>query len=155
MTLVMGIDGGATKTIAVVVDKHREMCGRSQSGPTNWNSVGLEKARDNLRQAIRGALAKAGRKPDEINAVCVGASGVDRPHDRAQLAGWLRELFPSTMLAVHNDAVIALASGTGGDVYGVVLISGTGMIVYGFDRMGHRQRAGGWGALLGDPGSGY
>jgi N-acetylmuramic acid 6-phosphate etherase len=51
--------------------------------------------------------------------------------------------------------MIALASGTSSELYGVVVISGTGMIVYGVDKTGQRRRAGGWGALLGDKGSGY
>ena len=68
--------------------------------------------------------------------------------------GW-RELLPDVPALIHNDAVIALASGTGGQLYGVVLISGTGMIAMGFNRAGERRRAGGWGALLGDGGSGY
>jgi N-acetylglucosamine kinase-like BadF-type ATPase len=154
-SVVIGIDGGATKTVAVVMDQDRQEIGRSQSGSTNWNSVGLDLAHAHLREAIFGALAQAGRPIEDVQAVCIGASGVDRPPDRERMTGWLRGFLPRAALAIHNDAVIALASGTGGEIYGVVLISGTGMIVYGFDRAGNRARAGGWGALLGDPGSGY
>ncbi len=75
--------------------------------------------------------------------------------DRERLLAWLAELLPNVPAQVYNDAVIALAAGTGGRLYGIVLISGTGMIVYGFNRAGAEARAGGWGALLGDEGSGY
>lgn len=154
-SIVIGIDGGATKTVAVVMNQAGLEIGRSQSGSTNWNSVGIDTAYIHLNEAIIGALEQAGRRSEDVNAVCIGASGVDRPLDRERMTGWLRAIFPAAALAVHNDAVIALASGAGGEIYGVVLISGTGMIVYGFDRAGNRARAGGWGALLGDPGSGY
>ncbi|MBX2998013.1 MAG: hypothetical protein KF893_05835 [Caldilineaceae bacterium] len=153
--IVIGIDGGATKTVAVVMNRDGSEIGRSQSGSTNWNSVGIDTAHAHLNEAISGALDQAGRQIDEVKAVCIGASGVDRPLDRERMTEWLRARFPAAALTIHNDAVIALASGTAGEVYGVVLISGTGMIVYGFDREGNRARAGGWGALLGDPGSGY
>jgi N-acetylglucosamine kinase-like BadF-type ATPase len=154
-SIVIGIDGGATKTIAVVMNQEGLEIGRSQSGSTNWNSVGIDTAHAHLNEAIIGALDLAGCRIENVKAICIGASGVDRPLDRERMTGWLRTLFPAAALAIHNDAVIALASGTSGEVYGVVLISGTGMIVYGFDREGNRARAGGWGALLGDPGSGY
>jgi N-acetylglucosamine kinase-like BadF-type ATPase len=154
-SIVIGIDGGATKTVAVVMNQEGLEIGRSQSGSTNWNSVGIDTAHIHLNEVIIGALGQAGRQNEDVKALCIGASGVDRPLDRERMTGWLRAIFPTAALAIHNDAVIALASATGGEVYGVVLISGTGMIVYGFDRAGNRARAGGWGALLGDPGSGY
>lgn len=153
--LVLGIDGGGTKTVAVLMAQDRTELGRGQAGSTNWNSVGIERAHSHLDEAIDGALSSGGHGQGEVGAVCIGASGVDRPLDRERMTGWLQARFPTAALAIHNDAVIALASGTGGEIFGVVLISGTGMIVYGFDQEGRRQRAGGWGALLGDRGSGY
>lgn len=153
--IVLGIDGGGTKTVAVVMDSDRRVLGRGQAGSTNWNSVGVENARANLHAVAGVALAEAGRSAPDLAAICIGASGVDRPDDRTRMQAWLHELAPQAATAIHNDAVVALSAGTGGDVYGLVLISGTGMIVYGFDRAGRSRRAGGTGALLGDEGSGY
>jgi len=153
--IVLGIDGGGTKTVAVVMDRSGEVLGRGQAGSTNWNSVGAQNARANLQSVTREALAGAGCKVTDVAAICIGASGVDRPDDRTRMQSWLAELAPQATTAIHNDAVVALSAGTGGDVYGLVLISGTGMIVYGFDRAGGSRRAGGTGALLGDEGSGY
>lgn len=153
--IVLGIDGGGTKTVAVVVDGSGRVLGRGQADSTNWNSVGVETAQANLFAVAGQALKQAGRAAEELAAVCIGASGVDRPDDRARMQSWLGELAPQATPAIHNDAVVALAAGTGGDLYGLVLIAGTGMIVYGFDRSGRSVRAGGTGALLGDRGSGY
>jgi N-acetylglucosamine kinase-like BadF-type ATPase len=82
-------------------------------------------------------------------------SGVDRPADQEMVGKWIHEILPTTVpLAIHNDATVALSSGTGGKLYGIVVISGTGMIAYGYGN-GETARAGGWGPLLGDYGSGH
>lgn len=154
-SIVLGIDGGGTKTAAVVMDGAGQVLGRGQAGSTNWNSVGAETAWANLQAVTGAALAQAGRSAAELAAICIGASGVDRPNDRQRMQEWLGRLAPQAATAIHNDAVVALSAGTGGEVYGLVLISGTGMIVYGFDRTGRSRRSGGTGALLGDMGSGY
>lgn len=165
--LVIGLDGGGTKTTVVVVEAatplpadtahaaELPLLGRAQGGSTNWNSVGVSTAHANWLQTIQGALAAAGGTLDDVAAICIGMSGVDRPNDRAQVQQWLDDLLPGIPAQIVNDAVIALASGTAGELFGVVIISGTGMISLGFNRSGERVRAGGWGALLGDGGSGY
>lgn len=154
-TVVLGVDGGSTKTLCVVADGEANVLGRGRSGSSNANSVGVATAQRHLEEAIQKALRAAARSLDQVAAVCIGASGVDRPDERARILDWLRTLLPDASALIYNDAVVALASGTGGIVRGIVLISGTGMIVYGFDGEGRRYRAGGWGALLGDGGSGY
>jgi N-acetylglucosamine kinase-like BadF-type ATPase len=165
--LVVGLDGGGTKTVAVAVDAATllpptpsaaaqiPLLGRAQGGSTNWNSVGVEAAHANWQDVIRQAVAAAGGGLADVAAICIGMSGVDRPHDRAQVQQWLDDLLPGVPAQIVNDAVIALAAGTAGELLGVVLISGTGMIALGYNRAGERVRAGGWGALLGDGGSGY
>jgi N-acetylglucosamine kinase-like BadF-type ATPase len=138
-----------------VLDASGAVLAEAQAPSTNWNSVGIPTAQANLALVIERALANAGRESREVAAVCVAAAGVDRPSDYTMMEAWLGAILPDALHLVHNDAVAALASGTGGEVFGVVLISGTGMIAYGFERDGRSQRAGGWGPLLGDPGSGY
>lgn len=158
--VVLGLDGGGTKTVCVAVaqlpaGESAEPVARVVAESTNWNSVGVEQARANLRQAVERTLQAAGTTKTGVDAICLGISGVDRPEDHARMKHWLDELLPGVPALIHNDAVIALSSGTGGELYGIVLISGTGMIAMGFNRDGERRRAGGWGPLLGDGGSGY
>ena len=57
-------------------------------------------------------------------------------------------------ILVVNDALIALQAGVG-DAPGIVIVSGTGSIAYGRNDRGEASRAGGWGYVLGDEGSGY
>jgi N-acetylglucosamine kinase len=129
--------------------------GRGDSGASNWNSVGVETAYQNLAAAIQAAVAASGATLADVVAIGVGMSGVDRPDDRARVQAWLDNLLPQRTHVIENDAVVALAAGTGGRRFGVVIVSGTGMIALGFNAAGERARAGGWGALLGDGGSGY
>jgi N-acetylglucosamine kinase-like BadF-type ATPase len=152
---VMGIDGGGSKTTCVVLDHRKNVIGQGRGASCNRNSVGDETARANLTRTIQDALAAAGLPVTALSAVCAGIAGVDRPQERTIVTGWFNELCPGIPIHLHNDAVIALASGTGGELYGVAVVSGTGMIVYGIDRNGQTRRAGGWGPLFADKGSGY
>jgi glucosamine kinase len=81
-------------------------------------------------------------------------AGVDRPEDAAVVRGILSRLVPRCPVVVVNDALIALEAGAPGAA-GVVVIAGTGSIAYGRDSRGRAARAGGWGYVLGDEGSGY
>jgi N-acetylglucosamine kinase-like BadF-type ATPase len=153
--IVLGVDGGATKTVCVALNNDRQVVGEGRSGSSNPHSVGEEVARSNLRAAIDGALESANRPAAAVAAICAGVAGIDRPGERTLVTGWLADVLPTAKVEVQNDALVALASGTGGEFFGVVAISGTGMIVYGVNRAGTRRRAGGWGALLDAHGSGY
>jgi N-acetylglucosamine kinase-like BadF-type ATPase len=87
-------------------------------------------------------------------ALCLGMAGVDRPDDAAIVGRILRRLCRGTETLVVNDALVALEAGAPG-APGVVLIAGTGSIAYGRDAHGRAARAGGWGHLLADEGSGF
>ena len=66
----------------------------------------------------------------------------------------MSRLCRGTQVLVVNDALIALEAGAP-DQPGIVLIAGTGSIAYGRDAQGRAARAGGWGHVLGDEGSGF
>jgi N-acetylglucosamine kinase-like BadF-type ATPase len=87
-------------------------------------------------------------------AICLGVAGVDREADGRIMRGIMRRIALKTRTLIVNDALVALVAGVG-DGAGVVLISGTGSIVYGRDERDRAARAGGWGHILGDEGSGY
>ena len=151
---VLGVDGGGTKTIAILLDRGGAVIGRGQAGPSNRYAVGEATAQVELRRAMEAALQCGNAAADDVQAICLGMAGVDRPGDSAAVASVVRGILPTAEVLVHNDAIIALAGGVG-RLYGVVLIAGTGAIAYGVDAQGHSRRASGWGHLLGDEGSGY
>ncbi len=162
--VVLGLDGGGTKTVCAALSlpalgdavlSAGEVMGWGRSGSSNRNSVGDETARRHIYLAIDAALADANARADEVAAICLCLSGIDRPADIALVEWWTRDRLPHAQISIYNDSVAALASGTGGKLHGIVAVSGTGMIVLGYNERGERQRAAGWGALLDRHGSGH
>jgi N-acetylglucosamine kinase-like BadF-type ATPase len=154
--VVLGLDGGGTKTMTVCMDKEKNVIGQFTSACSNHNSVGPDLAREAIHAGIMGALSAAGKTTNDVAAITLGMSGVDRPADKEMVGKWIHDILPiTTPLSIHNDATAALASGTGGRLYGIVVISGTGAISYGYGPTGESARAGGWGPTLGDQGAGY
>jgi len=152
--LLLGIDGGGSKTLALIADESGNVIGRGSAESSNYHSVGREKAFESLHNAIRFAFEDATLNPQKFRAACIGLAGVDRPQDRAVIESWVKENLPDTPTKIVNDAELVLAAGTP-DGWGVAMICGTGSIVYGRSQNGETSRAGGWGYLLGDEGSGY
>ncbi len=150
---VLGLDSGATHTLCLVADEAGAEVGRGVGGPSNHQAVGVETARRSLAQAVEQACQAAGQPP--LAAACWGMAGLDRESDRRILSDLAAELLPGVPVALVHDSEIALASATEGKRLGVVVIAGTGSIAVGYDAAGRVARAGGWGHLLGDEGSGH
>ena len=91
-----------------------------------------------------------------VTGACLGMSGVDREPEKLRWSEAATRLLRIDLsrVRVSNDAVTALASGTGGRLEGISLIAGTGTIALGM-HAGLSVRAQGWGPVLGDEGSGY
>ena len=149
--LFLGIDGGGSTTLAVVVDADGHERGRGTASGANYRSVGIEQAIANLWAAAGNAVEQAGAT-FPIARAWVGLAGVDRPVD---LQLFLPRLMPYLARAVHltNDAELVLSALE--HAVGIAVISGTGSIVLGRDASGTTARVGGWGHLVGDEGSGY
>jgi N-acetylglucosamine kinase-like BadF-type ATPase len=146
----LGVDGGGSKTLAVIVNECGEEIGRGLAGGANYNSIGLDATVEHIHIAIGQAMRTAGRQLPLRNA-WLGLAGVDRRADHALLLPRLRELAEQVRLTNDGELLLAGLPGT----VGVVLISGTGSIALGRDVAGRKARSGGWGHILGDEGSGY
>lgn len=154
MPWVLGLDGGGSRTIALVANEKGRVLGRGEAGPANYHTTGLGQAAENIRSAARAAIEDAGLVNQAITAAYFAVAGVDRQMDRQVMSGALASTGLTCSIQMDNDACAALAGATGGEP-GVVVMSGTGSIAYGEDGLGNRSRAGGYGPLLGDEGSGY
>lgn len=94
---------------------------------------------------------------DTLAGLCAGIAGAGRIDDQDELATLLRthlDADPSLPIRILHDADIALEAAFGKES-GVVVIAGTGSVVYARSRDGRTARVGGWGYLLGDEGSGF
>jgi N-acetylmuramic acid 6-phosphate etherase len=160
--LILAIDGGGSKTLALLADVHGRVLGRGYGGNANYQSAGFAVASRALREAIGHAAQDAGLDAEagpreaapRIAALCLGLAGAAREEDKALYRAWAGEVFAGAAVIVTNDAELVLAAGTPDD-WGVALICGTGSIAYGRNAAGQTARAGGWGYVLGDEGSGY
>ncbi|HEY2535944.1 MAG TPA: BadF/BadG/BcrA/BcrD ATPase family protein [Solirubrobacteraceae bacterium] len=153
---ILGIDGGATKTLAAVLDLHERALHLGHAGPSNEDAVGARLAVKAILDATDQALAGASIAHAQLAGAVVAVAGtdtasIDRHLHQARSDHWI----------VVNDVVSAWAAATGAQP-GVGVISGTGSNVFGVGRahssegwVGRTWRAGGWGHLLGDEGSGY
>ncbi len=151
---LLGIDGGGTVTTAWVADRDGTVLGRGRSGPSNIKAVGPEAAGTALDASIRAAFADAGAEVGPVDVSCFGLAGFDRLEDRAWLERWASGSFWARRLVLVNDGDLVVAAGTP-DGWGVGVIAGTGSIAVGLGPDGRKGRAGGWGHVFGDEGSGY
>ncbi len=156
MRYVLGIDGGGTKTLAVITDEAGKVAGCSQGGPSNYDDIGIERARDNIRECVARASARAGHASPPFAAAFLGMAGVVSERDRAAIRSVAHslELAADAHIGIDHDCRAALAGGLLGSP-GIVVIAGTGSSVYGRNAHGDDWRAGGWGALVSDEGSAY
>jgi len=162
--LLLAVDGGGTKTQAVVADLDGKVLARRLAPSSTVHNVGFEQSCQALTTAIEGALVNVlgpqargeGRvwRAARISAACFGLAGIDSPEDEAEFSRWVREQAITSRFAVVNDAELILAGGTP-EGWGVALVGGTGSVCLGRTREGRTVRVGGWGPILGDEGSGY
>ncbi|MDT5062613.1 MAG: hypothetical protein QOH63_3072 [Acidobacteriota bacterium] len=150
--IVLGVDGGGTKTHAILTDARQHVLGEGTSGPSNPLRVGIGNAAAAIREAIDRACAKAHVQRADIVAAEIGLAGVRRGDLRLRMREALSGLGIHS-IEVVTDAEIALFGATNGEL-GLVIIAGTGSVCCGINAQGKRVYAGGWGPLAGDEGGG-
>lgn len=158
---VMGVDGGATKTLAAVIDLQAGSLHLGHGGSSNPDAVGPEAASGALLMAAAQALERTGIVMGQLDGAVLALAGTNTDAIRALVqpggafaqAGGLSESDARKWVVV-NDVVGAWAAATGA-APGVGVISGTGSNVLGVGPTNRPWRAGGWGHVLGDEGSGY
>ncbi len=148
---VLGIDAGATKTECLLADGKGVVLGKARGPGGNFQLYDEDEVEFVLEDLTTQVLAGY-RGP--VDTLCVGMAGAGRERDFRAMQRILRRIGRARENLVTHDALIALVAGAG-EQYGVVLIVGTGATAYGVNRKGVTARAGGWGPLLGDEGSGY
>jgi glucosamine kinase len=151
--VVVGVDGGGTKTRVIVADENGNQLGEVV-GPASAVRPGrAEHSGEVIATAVRDALASCEMTHVVPRVLCVGVAGVAREPERQALWQALvgHELAEETV--VHPDFAVALDDAFG-EGAGVLLISGTGSVAFGRSPAGTIGRCGGWGPMCGDEGSG-
>lgn len=148
-----GLDGGGTKTAVTIVDENGNVVHTFTSGAINYN--GQDEA------SVGASLAEIFRTIDSVcgglshcKQVCIGAAGVSNPTVTSRLESSVRACGYEGGLLITGDQDTALC-GAHNKELGIILIAGTGSICYGKNEAGEICRAGGYGYLIDDEGSGY
>lgn len=155
--LVLGIDGGGTKTVACLgrlADANESVLGTGVAGPGNPRAIGFPQAQSNIDAAIESAFADAQLPRTTVRAACFALAGAGRALEQQQMAAWASERHIARSVRVTTDAEPVLAAASAENC-GVALICGTGSLAWGRNHAGGVARCGGWGRLLGDEGSAY
>lgn len=152
--LFLGIDGGQSHTEAVIADENGNILGRGFGGALDHGNLpeGRRRLKTAITESVNNALQKAGlSKIEKIRFASVhcGLTGGADYKDEI-----IREIIDAEKLVVGHDALTALFGATGGQS-GIVVIAGTGSIVFGINEQGKTARAGGLGYIFSDEGSGF
>lgn len=142
----VGLDIGGSKTRGIVWTDGA-VTSDASVGSTNVQNVNPETAVQNMA-ALFAKLDVAG-----ATHVLAGAGGVDTDDDASALRSLIAPFVPGAQVQVVHDTRLLLAAA--GATSGVAVIAGTGSAAWGINESGEQARAGGWGYLLGDEGSGY
>ena len=154
MRFVLGIDSGGTKYLVRAAALNGTALGSYQGPTCNHYHLSGEQAAARIADNIDHCLASFGGKLCDCAFVMCGTTGLDSSEDGEQILRLYREI-PSLCCPIRciNDAELAYHAVIGGP--GILLISGTGSIVFGKDAAGRSVRVGGWfTSIMGDEGSG-
>jgi N-acetylglucosamine kinase-like BadF-type ATPase len=159
---LLAVDGGGTKTLAVITDSTGSILGEGKAGASNYQVIGKEMSIKALVTSIQEALVEAAALnggPVQFEKTVFALAGIDTTNDELEVREIVEETMKQLELATHmllveNDCLSALLGATQNKA-GALLISGTGSIVFAHDGRGNFFRTGGWGYRVGDEGSGY
>jgi N-acetylglucosamine kinase-like BadF-type ATPase len=156
--LVVGVDGGGTKTEAVLASVNTSgetrVLGRGLSGPSNMRLAGKEQTLASLDEAIGAAISGHPLNGDKIDVAVLALAGSDFSDVRHEINRWAEQHDLIDRIVIINDAAPVMAAGTP-ERWGVALVVGTGSVAIGIDEAGRSITRGGWGHWYGDKGSGY
>ena len=151
--MYIGIDGGGTKTKAMLLDEHLNLIHTEEAGPSSIRTVSIEESLKNIHTCIDRCAEKAKKS---IESVFAGLGDVAGKDDETYMVECLKENkhLSNAMVKVKNDVYNAHNGALEGEP-GIALIIGTGSVAFGVDEAGNAHRAGGYSYKEGDLGSAY
>lgn len=151
MRFFLGVDGGQTKTLALIGDEEGNILGKGKGGPANHirEKGGRKRFREAITRAVEEALRTAGLKDVRFTSAYLGISGANEIMYRIA-----KRIIKAKRITLEGDALLALSACTLGRE-GAVIIAGGGSVAFAKDREGRYASAGGWGYFMGDEGSAF
>jgi glucosamine kinase len=151
--IVVGVDGGASKTHVIVSDGSGTELATVTGVASAVRPGEAEHSAAVIARLVGEALAACDMPGEMPSAICIGVAGVGRDAEYTAFEEAISKRSLADELVVLPDAVIALNDAFGEEA-GIVLISGTGSMAYGRGPSQKMGRCGGWGPMCGDEGSG-
>jgi N-acetylmuramic acid 6-phosphate etherase len=150
--ILLGIEAGGTKTIALATTRGLRVVARIELGPANLRLIS-DKNFVTLLKQLRAKIPPP-------SAIGIGLPGMRSKDDERRVTKLLGQVWPKVPTRVTHDLALALHAVELEEpatrrLPKVVVLSGTGSFCYGRSPDGREARIGGWGHLLGDRGSGY
>ncbi len=152
--LFLGIEGGATRTTGILADGDLHVLAERTSGPTNVHAVGEACARTAAGELVEALRAEAGPRWRMLTASAFCIAGIRSEADRAVWRRIAADLPVAGEVLLTHDAAAGLAAGSP-DQRGILVVCGTGSVVYGRRGDGREHFVGGGGPVLGDEASGF
>lgn len=152
-SFVIGIDGGGSKTRALLADERGERIAEATGDGSAVKPGEAAKSAAVIAGVVRDVLEQADKAGTRPRVLCIGVAGVGRESEREALHEALVAEDLADEIVVQSDFLIALEDAFG-DGPGVLLIAGTGSSAVGRSPAGSHARCGGWGPVFGDEGSG-
>lgn len=149
----IGIDSGGTKFEIVITDSEKKILYKGKYPSCHYSVFGAEKTTEVLSGYIKASLRKKGLKIENCAGICFGIAGAREDFDRKKLTKLFKKILKINNVTVVTDAKNAITGAFNG-CDGIILIAGTGSVLYGKYK-GKLNRVGGWGRILGDQGSGF
>lgn len=153
MKYSLGIDGGASKTHALLAASTGQVLGFGRGGPGNHQTSSLQSALSQIDMAARQAFEQASISPEKVELGCFCLAGADLPEDYALLQQAVEALHLADKVIIKNDTMAALRAGLTRS-WGVVVICGTGFNAAGRAPDGREIVLPGLGPISGDWGGG-
>jgi glucosamine kinase len=154
MSFYLGLDGGGTKTAAVLVDAEGRVVAEVRGNASNPLRSSFARAFTALDDAAERALSVAGADAGDVRGVSAGLAGAGQPRVAKRFVAFLSTRFREASVEALTDLEIALET-VAEEGPAVVLLAGTGSAAFGRDAEGRTARAGGWGPWFGDEGSAF
>jgi glucosamine kinase len=152
MPLLVGVDGGGTRTRVILADATGAVLARTEGGASALRPGHEAEAADVIQSLIAAVLEMAERSGTRPAVCVVGVAGAGQERPAQALWSALASRRVADDVAVLADAVIALEDAFG-DNAGVLLVAGTGSVAFSRGPDGRLERCGGWGPAVGDEGS--
>lgn len=151
---LIAVDAGGSKTEFCV----RPLQGGEERyytfGGANYKTASQAQATQNLVQAFGQVCKAEGMAPEDVRGIVFGIAGCDTPEDFDRYSGMVAQIgLPQDRIKLYNDCELAFLAVA--DPPGICVVAGTGSNAMAFHPQKPALRAGGWGALLSDEGSGY